>query len=91
MDGNKVTADTFSHISDTQGENAKTIFTSENIDKSDELVDAVKNLTVNDAKYYESNVATASDAKGDLTRNTETVTHNTHWNETVTHTSNRDF
>ena len=51
------------------------------LDKLDELVDAVKNLTINDAKYYESNTATASDPQEYLTRNLETVTH----------TSNRNF
>ena len=67
------------------------IFTSEKIDKSDELVDAVKNFTIKDAKYYESNTATASDAHGDLTRNPETVTNTNNGNETVTRTSSRDF
>ena len=41
----------------------------------DDLVDAVNNLTINDARYYESNTATASDTQGDLSRNPETVTH----------------
>ena len=59
----------------TKRENAKKIFTSENINKSDELVDTVKNLTINDAEYYESNIATGSDAQGGLTRNPETVNH----------------
>ena len=39
-----------------------------------ELVDAVKNFTINDAEYYESSTATKSDLQGDLTRNPETVT-----------------
>ena len=47
---------------------------SKKLDKLDNLVDAVKNLTINDAKYYESNIETASDTQGDLTRNLETVT-----------------
>ena len=47
----------------------------------DKLVDAVKNLTLNDAIYYESSTATTSDTHGDLTGNPETVTH----------TSNEDF
>ena len=58
-----------------QKEYANALFTSEKIDKSDELVDAVKNFTINDAKYYESNIVTASGSQGDLTRNSETVTH----------------
>ena len=55
--------------SNTQRENSNATFTSEKVDHSDELVDAVKNLIINNAKYYESNIATASDAQGDLTRN----------------------
>ena len=67
------------------------IFTSEKIDKSDNLVDSVKNLTINDAKYYESNTATVSDAQGGLTCNPETVTHTRNGNDKVNHTSNRNF
>ena len=79
-DVNKITVDTFSHVSNTQRYNANTIFTSDKLDKPDERVDVVNNLTINDAKYYESNTATASDAKGDLARNPETVTHTSNWN-----------
>ena len=61
------------------------------LDKLDELVDAVKFLTINDAKYYESSTATASDTQVDLTRNPETVNHTIHGNETFNHTSNRNF
>ena len=53
VDSNNVTADTFSHTSNTQRENTNTIFTSEKLDESDELVDAVKNLTINNNEYYE--------------------------------------
>ena len=67
------------------------IFTSEKLDKSDELVDALKKLTINVSEYYESNIATVSGAQGDLTRNPETVTDTSNRNETVTHTSNGDF
>ena len=66
-DANKVTADSFRHTSNTQGYNANAIFTSEKIYKSDEVIDALKILTINDAKYYESNSATASDAQGNPT------------------------
>ena len=83
--------DTFSHTYNTQRENANAIFTGEKLDKSDELVDSVKNLTINNAKYYESNTATASDAQGDLTLDPETVTHTSNGNEPVTRTSNRNF
>ena len=53
MDSNNVTAETFSHASNTQRENVNAIFTSENLDKLDELVDTVNNSTINDAKYYQ--------------------------------------
>ena len=66
-DANNVTADTFSHDSSAQRENANAIFTNEKLDKSYELVDAVMNLTIDDAEYYESKTATISDAQGDLT------------------------
>ena len=56
-------------------ENANEIFKSEKTDKLDELVKAVNNLTINDAEYYESNTATASDAQGDISRNPGKVTH----------------
>ena len=74
-DDNNVIADTFSHAPNAQRENANAIFTSENLDKSDELIDAVKNLKINDAEYYESNIVTASDAQGNLTHNLETITY----------------
>ena len=40
----------------------------------DNLVDSVKNLIINDAKYYESTTATASSAQGGFTSNPETAT-----------------
>ena len=80
--------DTFSHASNTQIENANTIFTIEKLDKLDKLVDAVMNLTINDAKWYESNRATVIDAQRDLTRNPETVTHSSNGIEIVTCTIN---
>ena len=75
MDANNVTGDTISHASSAYRGNTNTIFTSEKIDKSDKIVDSVKNLTINNAKYYKSHTATASDAQGDITCNPETVTH----------------
>ena len=74
-DATNVTADIFSHFSSAHRENAKLIFTIEKLDKLDELVDSVKNLTINNAKYYELNTATTSDAQGDLPSKPETVTH----------------
>ena len=74
-ESNNVTADIFSHASIAQRENANEIFTSEKKDKSDKLVDTVKNLTINEADYYESNTATASDTQGDITSNPYKITH----------------
>ena len=56
-----------------QRENVNAIFTSDKLDKSDDMVDAVNNLKIHDSEYHESNTAAASDAQGDLTRNPETV------------------
>ena len=72
---NNITADTFSHVTSAYRENANTIFTSENIYKYDELVNSVKNLTINDTKYYKSKTATTSDTQGNIKSNPETVTH----------------
>ena len=72
-DSKNVTADAFIHESNTQRENSSVVFTSRKLDKSDELVESVNKLTINDAKYYESNIATTSDIQGNLTRNPETV------------------
>ena len=91
VDANNVTADTSSHNSSAKRYNSNTIFTGEKLDKSDELVDAVKNLTINDTIYYESNTTTSSDSQGDLTRNPETVIHTINGNETANHTRNRNF
>ena len=52
-DANNITADTFSHASNSQRENTNAIFTSEKLDKPDKLADALKNLTTNNSKYYE--------------------------------------
>ena len=69
-----VTADTFSHASNARRENENAIFTSEKLDKSDDLTDAVNNLTVNNAKYHESNTVITNDVQGDLKRDLETIT-----------------
>ena len=53
MDANNVTTDTSSHTSNTQIENTNTIFTSDKLDKSDDLVDAVKKLKINNDTHYE--------------------------------------
>ena len=85
---NNKTVDAFSHTSNTQAENSNKNFTSEKLDKSDDLSNALKDLTINDSKYYESDTATASDAQGDSTRNLKTVTHTSNGNEKVTSNGN---
>ena len=90
-DSNNVAAYTFSNVSNTQRENANTTITTENLYKSDELVDAVKNSTINNAEYYTSNTAIASDTQVSITSNLETFTHSSNVNETVTHTRNGNF
>ena len=57
--------DTFSQTSNTQIENENKILTSEKRDKSDALAEILKGLTINDARYYESDSSNANDAKGD--------------------------
>ena len=49
-DSNNIDVDAFSHKCNTRRENANAVFKSEKLDKSYELVDAVNNLTINDAK-----------------------------------------
>ena len=51
-DANNVTADTLSHMSITQIENKNVIFTSEKLDKLDQLADTLKYLAINDDDYY---------------------------------------
>ena len=74
-DANNLTADEFSHASKTQRENTNALFTSEDLDKSDDLANALKDLTIIDAAYYESNSAATSDKQGDSTRYPDTATH----------------
>ena len=51
-DANNITEDTFSHTSNTQGNNTNVIFTSDNIDKLDDLEDTLKDLKINNNTYY---------------------------------------
>ena len=74
-DSNNATVHKFSHVSNAQRENSNPIFTSEKLDKWDNLVDEVKKLTIEDSKYYESNTDTTSDTQGNLTHNPETINH----------------
>ena len=60
-----VTADSFSHAYSSQREISDAIFTIENLDKSDELVGTINNLTINNDRY-ELNTATVSDVQGNL-------------------------
>ena len=52
-DSNNITVDTFNTTPNTQRYIENAIFTSEKLDKLDELADAVKDLTTNDTEYYE--------------------------------------
>ena len=47
---NNVAVDTFSHAFNTQRENPNIIFIIENQDELDKMVEAINNLTINDAK-----------------------------------------
>ena len=67
--------------------NMDAIFTSEKLDKSGELVNAINNLAINNTGY-ELNKATASDSQGDLTGDPDIVTHTSNGPDTVTHASN---
>ena len=69
MGANNVTTDILSYTFNAQKENLNAIFTSEKLDKLDELIDAVNYLTINDARYYKSNTETARDTQGDHRRN----------------------
>ena len=73
-DAKNFTVDKFNHASSSQIENANAVFTSEKLDTLDKIVHTINNLTINNAEYYESNTATASDAQGNPTKNPETVT-----------------
>ena len=80
--------DTFSNMPNTKRENENMIFTSDKIDKSDELLYALKNLTINNAIYYASNSGTARDAQVNLTYDPKTVTNTINRKEKVTDTRN---
>ena len=67
------------------------ILACDKLDKLGKLVYTVNNLTINKAKYYDSNTGTVSDSQGDITRNMETVTYTNSRNETVTLIGNRNF
>ena len=85
-----ITADTFSHTSNTQRENANVILTSEKLDKSDDLAETLNYLTINDAEYYVSDSENANDSKDNPARYPKTVTHTSDKKKRrVLYTSNR--
>ena len=90
-DANNVTADTFSHKLNTQRYNANAIFTSEKLDKLDDLAETLKYLTIHDAEYYVASSATKNDAKGDPVSDPKTVTHTSDGKGKVMDTINRKF
>ena len=90
-DANNVTVVNFNHMSNTQRENANAIFTSEKLDKLDKLEEKLKDLIINNDKYYASKYATASDLQDNLTHDSKTVTINSNGNDTVTHTRIGNF
>ena len=73
-DANNNTADTCRHVSNSHRENSNAVFTSGKIEKSNNLVNAVNNMAINDVGY-ELNIATVSNAQVHLTSNPDTVTH----------------
>ena len=75
MDDNNVTANTFSNISNTQIDNANAIFTSEKLDKLENLTDTLKDFRINDSECYLSKSAASRDTQDNLTRNPKTVTY----------------
>ena len=72
-DANNITTDICSRKSSSQRENLNAIFTSENLEKPDDLVNAVKNMTINEIGY-EVNKSTVSDAQVDLVINPDKFT-----------------
>ena len=75
FDYHNVTADTFSHTSNIQRDNTNAIFTSEKLDKSDEVAETLKDFTINDVEYYVSNSENSNDAKIEPASNPKTVNH----------------
>ena len=63
------------------------IFTREKIYKLDKLVNAINNLTINEARY-ELNKSTASNAQGYLSSDPNTVTHTSNGPDTVNYNIN---
>ena len=73
-------------MTNTQGENANAILTSERINNSDVLAETLKGLTINNDGYYNSD---ENYAEGDLASDPNGATHTSDGNKRkVTDTSN---
>ena len=92
MDSHNVNKDTFFHspiTTNTQGENANAILPSERLNNSDALTETLKELTINNTEYDNSD---ANDAGGDPTSNPKVDTHTSDRKKRkVTDTSNRNL
>ena len=64
----------FNDASSSQRKKSNAIFRSKKLEKSDNLVNAINNLTINDASS-ELNTATISDAQSDLVSDPDIVAH----------------
>ena len=92
LDDHNVTVDNFIQTSNTQRYNANAIFTIEERDKSDNVAETFKYLTINDTKYHVSDLANANDAKVNPASDLKTVTHTSDRNKRkFTDTSNGIF
>ena len=75
LDANNVAMDTFCQspiTTNTQGENANAVLTSERLNNLDALEETLKYLKINDAGYYNSD---KNDAEGDPKSNPKLATH----------------
>ena len=57
----------------------------------DDLADTLKDLTINNAEYYVSNLANLNNAKGNPVRYLKTVTHTSNRKENFADASNGNF
>ena len=89
LDSHNITVDTFSYASNKQKENKNEIFTSEKLNKPDDLSETLKDLKIKDAEYYLSNSANKNDANGDPRGNPKTVTHTSDGKVKVKETRNK--
>ena len=63
-------------MSNKQRGNTNAILISQKVDKSYKLSETLKYLTIKDAEYYRSDLATINDTKVDPESDPKTVTHN---------------